>query len=376
MKINYDEREANETDDDDLFEDEYDPADYSDESFEEDYAFLKKDSQLDFNNNLNDSCQKLRGLSVAEDDDLVHLSPRQNASRDLVVISSQASSIEEYRPSAKKNSIITTCPSAQASSNASRNLVVISSQDSSIEEYRPSVQAKPIESYRPIVEANSIESNRPSVQASSLTTDRPSARGSSITINRLNKLPPVPKFPTPPSSIFPVAPAPPPPPTVSQEMTDTHTSVPFNLHDQPPISHSKEHEKLQQQLQCNQPLEHHSKLSKRHLEASQNSSKPLFSTNQVALLRMSNQIDNLVQTTQALTGIQARPRSSSPLTRSVRRPKTNFRQHLFNCIFMEKCKRAFTPDGVMHHNFEYYVNHMPTEVHSIIGNIIFAINIY
>ena len=54
----------------DDFKDEFDPAVYSDEISDEDDPFLKQDSQVDINNNLNDSCQKLRGLSVADEIDL------------------------------------------------------------------------------------------------------------------------------------------------------------------------------------------------------------------------------------------------------------------------------------------------------------------
>ena len=87
---------------------------------------------------------------------------------------------------------------------------------------------------------------------------------------------------------------------------------------------------------------------------------------------MSNQIDNLVQKTQDLQArvIQSRPRSTSPLACRDSPAKTNFRQSLFNSIFVENCKRAFTADGVMQNNFDYYVTRMPTEVHTIIGEYI------
>jgi hypothetical protein len=55
-------------DDDDDDDDGYDPADYSDSISDEDDAFLKPNEEIDFNNNLNESCSKLRGMSVAEDD--------------------------------------------------------------------------------------------------------------------------------------------------------------------------------------------------------------------------------------------------------------------------------------------------------------------
>ena len=114
---------------------------------------------------------------------------------------------------------------------------------------------------------------------------------------------------------------------------------------QPPIAHTKEHQQLQQQqIQYNQQQKSQSKLPNRQLEAAKSMTNPLFSTNQVALLRMSNQLDNLVQTTQALQsrGIQSRPRSTSPLACREPPAKTNFRQRLFNSIFVEKFKRAFT----------------------------------
>ena len=59
---------AEQADDDDDDDDGYDPADYSDSISDEDDAFLKPNDEIDFNNNLNDSCSKLRGMSVAEDD--------------------------------------------------------------------------------------------------------------------------------------------------------------------------------------------------------------------------------------------------------------------------------------------------------------------
>ena len=107
-------------------------------------------------------------------------------------------------------------------------------------------------------------------------------------------------------------------------------------------------------------------LQPKQLQASSSNTKPLFSSSQVALLRMSNKIDDLVQTTNSLKNTQGRARSTSPLvSREV--PKTHFRQHIFNNIFKEKCQRAFTADAVLNHPFEHFVKELPTEVHGIIG---------
>ena len=76
-------------------------------------------------------------------------------------------------------------------------------------------------------------------------------------------------------------------------------------------------------------------LQPKQLQASSSNTKPLFSSSQVALLRMSNKIDDLVQTTNSLKNTQGRALSTSPLvSREV--PKTHFRQHIFNNIFKEK----------------------------------------
>ena len=113
-------------------------------------------------------------------------------------------------------------------------------------------------------------------------------------------MPPVPVFPTPPSSIFPtpsppVATSTPPQPSTVPEIVEIApqqiNTISFNK--QPPIAHTQEHQKLQQQqLQYNHQHQTQSKLPNRQLEAAKSLTKPLFSTNQVALLRMSNQIEN------------------------------------------------------------------------------------
>ncbi len=58
-KVDYNEAESDDFNPD-AFEDDFDPADYSDEiSDEDDDPFLKQDDQVDLNNNLNDSCNRL-----------------------------------------------------------------------------------------------------------------------------------------------------------------------------------------------------------------------------------------------------------------------------------------------------------------------------
>ena len=76
-KVDYNEAESDEFDPD-AFEDDFDPADYSDEiSDEDDDPFLKQDDRVDLNNNLNDSCNRLRGLSVADGEDIIDLTATQ-----------------------------------------------------------------------------------------------------------------------------------------------------------------------------------------------------------------------------------------------------------------------------------------------------------
>ena len=70
-QVNYAEQECEENDDN-AFDDLFDPNDYSDTISDEDDPGLKQNDELDLNNNLheqlNHSCSKLRGLSVAEGD--------------------------------------------------------------------------------------------------------------------------------------------------------------------------------------------------------------------------------------------------------------------------------------------------------------------
>ena len=70
----------NEFDDDD---EDFDPDDYSDGISDEDDAFLQQNDDLDHNNNLNDSCPRLRGLSVA-DVELIDLTSTQQPKSPLV----------------------------------------------------------------------------------------------------------------------------------------------------------------------------------------------------------------------------------------------------------------------------------------------------
>jgi hypothetical protein len=65
------------------FDEDFDPDDYSDGISDEDDAFLKQNDEKDYNNNLNDSCTRLRGLSVA-DEEIIDLTSTQQQKSPLV----------------------------------------------------------------------------------------------------------------------------------------------------------------------------------------------------------------------------------------------------------------------------------------------------
>ena len=169
-KIDYKEQDTDADDadnDDDAFEDEFNPADYSDEISDEDEPFLNQNSQVDINNNnLNESCSKLRGLSVADEADIV----------DLTSSSSTASPSSNVLPSQNASSSSNVLPSQNASSSSN---------------------ALP----RSIASSSSNVLPRSIASSSSITVTKANAQ--STIVNRVNNLPPVPVFPTPPSSIFP-----------------------------------------------------------------------------------------------------------------------------------------------------------------------------
>jgi hypothetical protein len=193
---------------------------------------------------------------------------------------------------------------------------------------------------------------------------------------RLYELPPVPIFNTNVSTDLP------------QAQQINHFSI--SLNSQPPTPHSLApppsapakvpyftqpmQVKTQQQIQP----PHSSVLNSKPTlpDASKASKKSLFSTSELALMRVSSKIDNLadaLQNNNQENNNRFHSRNSSPNV--IRRenslpPRANhFQQHLFNQIFKNRLIRAFTETAIYSHPFEHFVIHAPEEVHRISSKI-------
>ena len=50
-----------------------------------------------------------------------------------------------------------------------------------------------------------------------------------------------------------------------------------------------------------------------------------------------------------------------------RAPGSNFRQHLFNMVFMAKLKRQFTEEALLAHPLDHFCVNAPEELNRIVG---------
>ena len=386
-------------------DDEFDPADYSDsiedEEVDDNDDAFDSNELVDHNNNnkaLNDSCQRLRGFSIADEEDVVET--KHNSQKDWCksFLKNQKDIepfVDETGLKLPSSTLIETVDLTKSCSPPHSPLVIQSFKSQAIG--KASVESQSFESQaigKASVESQSFESQaigKASVESQAVPSHAKNSK-SFEPIQQTNSANTC-LYQLPPASLFSSAvksskvnsenPIIEKPLTIinsqapqyyktqqqqqqvsslEQPTQITNFSISLQPSQQPPLPHTSTH--AQSYLPAvvqQQPMVVHSKVARSQPKSS------TLSASEVAFFRISDKIDTFASQLTSINTTKSNNDKQQASSSNVSRIASNLDARIFNNIFKRKLEKAFTLASLMSQPLEHFVINAPEDIHKIFG---------